>query len=456
MGQREGPDGFVLVSVARRRDSSPPSMSTNLTPMRSLALRGLAGLSFAVGTGYAALVCLMAWEGGPWAHGIYAERPLAHLAGAVVFFFAGYVLRRGYRNSTRDWLRFAGRTVLLTISLALSLLAAEIGLRAYLEKQQVSNSMERLKSLRRQGRKAPFHSTHPLAKIIEPSPNPALVYELQPGLDVDFGHVRVRTNRQGMRDSHEYAEGRAPGRLRIIGIGDSGMFGWGVEQDEDYLAVLESNLNVRADGPRCDVLNMAVPGYNTQLEVESLRSKGLAYRPDIVIVGWCENDFGLPFFLLQKQNYWRRDLSYLYCLLFDRKRFREISPLLMRDRREFDSGNVMPELSAGTDVEGVRRALLDLKSLGAREGFHVLVFGPMRTTVVSLCQKLQVPYYSTIERIPAGRYPESYEVHFMHPRPQGHRVLAEHLARELESLGWLAPVRGQTNQTAVATGTAGR
>lgn len=414
-------------------------MTMNRFQLWSLARRGLAALSLLIGIGYSVLVCLMAWEGGPWAHGIYAERPLAHLAGAGLFFLGFYVLRRGRTNRARDWLRFAGRTILLTISLALSLLAAEVGLRAYLEKQQVSNSMERLKALRRQGKKAPFRSTHPLARIIEPSPNPALVYELQPGLDVDFGHVRVRTNSRGMRDSHEYAEGRTPGRMRIVGIGDSGMFGWGVEQDEDYMAVLESNLNARADGPRCDVLNMAVPGYNTQLEVESLRNKGLAYRPDIVIVGWCENDFGLPFFLLQKQNYWRRDLSYLYCLVFDRKRFREISPLLMRDRREFDSGHVMPELSAGTDVEGVRRALLDLQSLGAREGFHVLVFGPMRETIVSLCRKLQIPYYSTIERIPAGQYPESYEVHFMHPRPDGHRVLAEHLEQELSALGWLTP-----------------
>ncbi len=416
-------------------------MNTRLPEVRELALRGLAALFLLIGLGYAVLVGLMAWAGGPWAHGIYAEQPIAHLAGALAYVFGWYLIRRGRRNSAGDWLRFAGRVVLVSVSLALSLLVGEIGLRAYLEARQVSNSMERLKSLRRQGKKAPFHSTHPLAMIIEPSPNPALVYELQPSLDVDFGHVRVRTNRQGMRDSRDYPVERRPNSVRIIGIGDSGMFGWGVEQDQDYLAVLESNLNARADGVAYEVLNTAVPGYNTQLEVESLRSKGLAYQPDIVIVGWCENDFGLPFFLLQKQNYRRRDVSYLYCLIFDRAKFREISPLLMRDRREFDSGNVMPELSSGTDVEGVRRALRDLKALGARHGFHVLVFGPMRATVVALCKKVDIPYYSTIERISAGQYPESYEVHFMHPRPEGHRVLAEHLEQELDTLGWLTPER---------------
>ena len=65
--------------------------------------------------------------------------------------------------------------------------------------------------------------------------------------------------------------------MRIVGIGDSGMFGWNVEQGEDYLSVLRSNLTARANGVSYEVLNLGVPGYNTQIEVESLRSKGLAY-----------------------------------------------------------------------------------------------------------------------------------------------------------------------------------
>ena len=57
-----------------------------------------------------------------------------------------------------------------------------------------------------------------------------------------------------------------------------------------------------------------MPGYNTRLECELLRGKGLAYKPDIVVVGWCNNDYSLPLFLLQETDFRCLDISFVYCL----------------------------------------------------------------------------------------------------------------------------------------------
>lgn len=240
-----------------------------------------------------------------------------------------------------------------------------------------------------------------------------------------------------MRQRNNYPLEPGADTVRIAGIGDSGMFGWDVHDGQSYMAVLESNLNARATGTVYEVLNLAVPGFNTRLEVETLKYKGLRYKPDIVIVGWCENDYGLPFFMWEKQNYRRKDLSYMYCLLFDRETFVDITYLGFRDRREFDKGRLTPEITAGTDVEGVRQAFAELKKLSREHNFKVLVFGPTKDPVRNICDSLEIPCYNTAERIPPGKYPAEYAVHYMHPRPDGHRVLAEHLQQELATRGWL-------------------
>lgn len=404
----------------------------------------LAALGFlVVGVICLLLVAGMIYEGGVWAHVLYAEKPIPHFLGGMGALFMAYLLSYGIHNTRKDWMRFLGRSVLATFSLFVSFGVGEIGLRAYNSALQNAQSMEKFKAARRQGKPIKVHSTHALGVIIQPSENLKVMYELQPHLDMEFGNRHLISNSDGMRESREYPIPRIPHSVRIIGIGDSGMFGWNLEQNEDYLAVLETNLNARQDGRVYEVLNMAVPGYNTQLEVESLRDKGLKYRPDIVVIGWCDNDYSLPFFLLEKENYHRRDVSFLYNLLFKRSPLRnnrtEVAPgFTLRDQREFDKEQVVPELTAGDDVGRVGKVLAELKKLADQNGFHVLIFGPMRSLICQQCREAGIPYCNTYDVIPAEKYPKEYLIYFMHPNKNGHRVLAEYLEKDLAGRGWLS------------------
>lgn len=404
-----------------------------------------AGVLLALGALMVLKLGLMIARGGETAwiiffgKGIWAGKPLTYFCWGILHFVGGSILLVSPRYTARDWRQLPGKLMLLAFSLALTLFASEVGVRVWLAAKHQANSLDRLKQIYREGKKPEVHTSHPMSYIIEPTDNPHLVYALQPNLDMDFGHKRVRSNSAGMRADHEYPLARQPNSVRLVGLGDSGMFGWNCEQGEEYMAVLERNLNRRGDGVRYEALNFSVPGYNTQLEVETLRYKALAYQPDIVLVGWCDNDYSLPFFMLEQQNLQRWNRSCLYQLLFNRRHFLDGTEIRFTEQRAFKKEEVLPEISAGTNVDGVRTALQTLKTLSQQHHFHLLVFGPMDATIIQLCRAAGVDYYNTYEKIPVGKYPESYLIHFMHPIPEGHRILSEHLEREISARGWLTP-----------------
>jgi lysophospholipase L1-like esterase len=414
-------------------------------PMRTLRLLAATALFLLAGLMVLKLaLMLIKGDAAAWIlwHGqsLYAGHPLRYLFVGSGALLGGWVLLRLRRNGAREWAQLAGKLVLLVFSMLLTLAAGETAVRVYLVSQSEINSLDHLKKTYRAGKKPEVHTTHPMSYIIRPSDDPHIVYDLQPDLDMDFGHHWMRTNHDGLRSDKNYPLARQPHSVRIVGVGDSGMFGWDVEQNEPYMAVLEANLNRRGDGTAYEALNFAVPGYNTQLEAETLRRKALAYRPDVVIVGWCENDFSLPFFMLEHVNFRRRDISYLYRLLFDRKTYlEEASGVRFTEMREFNEKDVMPEITGGADVAGVRRALQDMQEMSRTHDFHLLIFGPLGPEILRLCHEVGVDYYNTFEKIAGGIYPDNFAIHFMHPRPGGHRVLAEYLERELAARGWLKP-----------------
>jgi GDSL-like Lipase/Acylhydrolase family len=108
-----------------------------------------------------------------------------------------------------------------------------------------------------------------------------------PGAEGVFHHPRftinVKINPQGLRD-REYTYERTPGSRRVLVIGDSFVWGYGVEQQETFPKLLE------ARQPGVEVINAGVAGYGTDQELLWLRSEGVRYRPDLVILVMCGND----------------------------------------------------------------------------------------------------------------------------------------------------------------------
>ncbi|HUD70408.1 MAG TPA: SGNH/GDSL hydrolase family protein [Dongiaceae bacterium] len=124
------------------------------------------------------------------------------------------------------------------------------------------------------------------------SANPRLGYEMVPSMRCtetagrcDF---RGPSNSLGFRDREHPLE-KEPGTFRVLLLGDSVAQGLRVEDDRRiFPALLEERLRER--GIAAEVLNFAVNGYDTRQEVETLATKGLRFRPDLVLVAYCLND----------------------------------------------------------------------------------------------------------------------------------------------------------------------
>ena len=122
-------------------------------------------------------------------------------------------------------------------------------------------------------------------------PDGRLGFTLRPGArvrhaDRDFS-VAVAVNALGARGP-ERSRSKPPGTARILLLGDSFAFGWGVEQHETFGARLERLLSERV-GP-VEVLSAAVPGWSIDQQALYLRAQGLALDPDLILLAASEND----------------------------------------------------------------------------------------------------------------------------------------------------------------------
>lgn len=192
----------------------------------------------------------------------------------------------------------------LLLLLVLAFLMGEAFLRIYLRQSQ--NALHGQMARNR----APDGSNFSLKDIIMPSNNPRLIYELIPNRYGTYKAKPYRSNSRGMRSPERPLE-KAPGVWRIATLGDSTMFGSGVGQDESYPALLEEALNSIKDSRCYEVLNFAVPGYNTAIEVETFEVRAAKFSPDLALIQFDINDLALPNFIQETPSLLALDRSYL-------------------------------------------------------------------------------------------------------------------------------------------------
>jgi lysophospholipase L1-like esterase len=103
----------------------------------------------------------------------------------------------------------------------------------------------------------------------------------------DAGHVRI--NSLGLRGP-ETPLAKAPGVKRVVVLGDSFVFGVGVDQDHVFTTRLQNLIEARRPG-EIEVLNLGVAGYSTDQELLLFEDLGQRLRPDVVVLVMCDNDF---------------------------------------------------------------------------------------------------------------------------------------------------------------------
>ena len=94
-----------------------------------------------------------------------------------------------------------------------------------------------------------------------------------------------RINAGGYRGPYRPPGGH-PGVYRVLVLGESCTFGYGVKSSETFPSRLEALLADR--GRNVEVLNAGVIGYTVRQGLERYRAMGRAYRPDVVVEAFGE------------------------------------------------------------------------------------------------------------------------------------------------------------------------
>ena len=120
------------------------------------------------------------------------------------------------------------------------------------------------------------------------SNNPKIGHEHLPNQKIMLMGVNVETNNYGLRSGQIDKE---PGNdiTRILMLGDSVTFGWGVKYDETISRGLEESLSYTING-KVEVINAGVGNYNTSMQAEWFDTIGVFFSPDLVVLNFFIND----------------------------------------------------------------------------------------------------------------------------------------------------------------------
>ena len=104
----------------------------------------------------------------------------------------------------------------------------------------------------------------------------------KPNLDIYYQNIRVINNSLGFRDiEHNYNEKK---KKRVLFLGDSFCWGYGVNQDKLFVELLRDKLK------EYEFFNCGISGYGTDQEYILLKEYYDIIKPDIVFLFYYDND----------------------------------------------------------------------------------------------------------------------------------------------------------------------
>jgi lysophospholipase L1-like esterase len=117
-------------------------------------------------------------------------------------------------------------------------------------------------------------------------PDASLYWKLKPNQNcyTKIDHKQVHINSQGTRGP-EFQLQKPPHTFRILSLGDSRTFGWGLSAEETYSGILQALLQKQAgEAKTIEVINAGVNAWSYPQMLVYFRDTALRYDPDIVIL----------------------------------------------------------------------------------------------------------------------------------------------------------------------------
>jgi hypothetical protein len=104
----------------------------------------------------------------------------------------------------------------------------------------------------------------------------------------DWNRRYVKLNSEGFRDV-EHSVARDPAEKRILIVGDSFAFGWGIRRLDDRIGEQVASRLAKATGKQWEVINASKPNSDTLDEIGYL-NETIKFKPDVVVLIYVFND----------------------------------------------------------------------------------------------------------------------------------------------------------------------
>lgn len=120
-----------------------------------------------------------------------------------------------------------------------------------------------------------------------------LFWRLAPGKVLPEDHPQIFgliSNRDGLREDHEIPRIKPPGEIRILFLGDSCTFGFGVRHNQTFVDLVEHYFRHQFPDVPVECINAGVPGYTFAQGWRYFEKDGIRYRPDLVLSSFGWND----------------------------------------------------------------------------------------------------------------------------------------------------------------------
>ena len=126
-------------------------------------------------------------------------------------------------------------------------------------------------------------------KLKRVSADPGQGHKHIPSRTAHLMGVDVVINSHGHRNK-EISINKSPGITRVVMLGDSLTFGWGVSSENTVSARLEVLLNATGSENRFEVINAGIGNTNTEMQVTRFLTDEVKFAPDILVLNYFIND----------------------------------------------------------------------------------------------------------------------------------------------------------------------
>jgi len=290
--------------------------------------------------------------------------------------------------------------------------------------------------------------------------DPSLYWKLKPNQDcfTKVDHKAVHINSQGTRGP-EFRLAKPANTIRILSLGDSRTFGWGLAESETYSSRLQQLAQEKfGSGKRVEVINAGVNAWSYSQMLVYFRDTAMKYEPDVVILAeanlWTQfSEKNSPEFVkkfmwrVRLKNFLRRFAIYHYAIevklkaFYDRHRMKFIPVDPNRDALFKEQQQKDPEAVFRSSIEdvcslalsrGVKPVLLYLPTLDDLGATNSSVVLKLKRAVSQARNIPLVELTPDVQPVGKGLYLQADPVHF---NAQGNEIIARRL---LETVGNLA------------------